>query len=186
MNNDIIYSILLYSDLSTLRIGKYVNKYIYNLLYQRYFWINKFSTNNLILYKEPNCLKGWYNEYRKSSYSQQLIYKLLYNTIPKHSHYYHLNDTIILNCDYAQTLFIINYLIVTQEFDQIDGLCDTIVYFNINNRRPNINIIMYYGFNNDDITLCYTREEIIDILKLIFYTYPNITIKNVLGQTIKL
>lgn len=185
MLNDILYCILIYTNIDTLKNCVCVNKYTNQLLKTKYFWFNKFIQNNITLYNEQKKFNNWLIEYKKCQDAYHITRKVL--KLYKHpsSPYYKLTDNIILVCNYQQTLFILNFLIVTQKFNNINGLNEMFLYFNTNVIRPYINLIFYYNFDTEEITLYYTKEEVIQILQFLFYTYPSITIKNVMGQTFK-
>ncbi len=176
--NDVIYNILLWSDIKTVKNFTLTNRHLYQLRVDRYYWIEKFRHDDLILYRQPILFKEWVKEYQRSSRSRSLISKILDTNF-----YKKFDNQITILPDYDQTLLILNNLIKNQVFDQLVGLTETFIEVNFNKNA--IGITLFYHFNKDEFTLYYNREEVIKILNYLFYSFPFINIRNSMGHLIK-
>ena len=181
MIDDILYNIMLICPLVTLTKLMFVNRAVYALCQTPYFWQNRFRYHQLVLYSQPDTFREWVNDYILSDYAKHKMIKIINHT--KHS--YKWINSIILVTDETQTLWLLNYFIVTQHFDHINHLTNSFMYFNLHDARPNVLVYLHnHQQTIDHFTLYFTKQELMDHLQFIIYMIPDVKMTTSCGYDI--
>lgn len=77
---DIYYEIMLNMDIDEINKNCAINKNFYNICSNKYFWINKFKKDGLVVMTKQNSVRDWINEYitmKKVAYQVNYIFQWL-------------------------------------------------------------------------------------------------------------
>lgn len=149
---DIYYQILIRSNPITLRNMRLVNKYIGTMckkLYDnKYFWIDKFTYDNLLVIPSETLFTiiDWIEEYKYCTHCKNLVENIfkLFND---------MKSGLVINFTMTKTLF--KNCLTLFEFDTTEHCSD------INNLSIDYNLLTFIFYDDIDILISLFPDELI-------------------------